>query len=89
MALPTTVGVLSIGQMGAGIARLLLAHDFHVVTNVSDRSIATRDRAESAGIECVSSDLELVARSDCTQPPEAASRTYPNPSLVSCVTSVS
>ncbi|KAL1613023.1 hypothetical protein SLS60_001255 [Paraconiothyrium brasiliense] len=55
-----TVGVLSIGQMGFGIAQLLLAHGFHVVTNVSDRSTATQKRAKSASIECVSSDLELV-----------------------------
>nr|POE77665.1 hypothetical protein CFP56_09312 [Quercus suber] len=34
---PPTVGILSIGDMGAGIARLLIANGFRVVTNVSDR----------------------------------------------------
>ncbi|KAF2440724.1 6-phosphogluconate dehydrogenase C-terminal domain-like protein [Karstenula rhodostoma CBS 690.94] len=58
------VGVLSIGQMGFGFAKLLLAHGFHVITNVGDRSPATQERAKSASIECVSSDSELVAKAD-------------------------
>ncbi|KAK6088991.1 hypothetical protein SCUP234_00195 [Seiridium cupressi] len=33
-----TIAVISIGEMGLGIARLLKAHDYRVVTNVSDRS---------------------------------------------------
>lgn len=69
-----TVGILSIGQMGFGIAQLLLAHGFHVATNVSDRSSATKDRATSASIECVSSDAELVAKVDCTQGPAIESQ---------------
>jgi 3-hydroxyacyl-CoA dehydrogenase len=36
-ALPT-VGIISMGDMGSGIARLLVAHRYPVVTNVSDRS---------------------------------------------------
>lgn len=32
-----TVGVLSIGDMGMGIARLLIAHNYRVVTNVEGR----------------------------------------------------
>lgn len=63
-----TVGVLSIGQMGFGIAKLLLAHGFHVVTNVGDRSAVTQERAKSASIECVASDSELVAKADCEPP---------------------
>ncbi|KAL5392635.1 hypothetical protein PMIN06_006929 [Paraphaeosphaeria minitans] len=59
-----TVGVLSIGQMGFGIAKLLLASGFHVITNVSDRSSATQERAKSVSIDCVSSDSELVAKAD-------------------------
>lgn len=59
-----TVAVLSIGQMGLGVASLLLAHDFHVITNVSDRSTATQERAKSASIEQLSSDEELVAQAD-------------------------
>ena len=36
MARPT-IGVLSVGEMGLGIAKLLLANDYRVVTNISDR----------------------------------------------------
>jgi 3-hydroxyisobutyrate dehydrogenase-like beta-hydroxyacid dehydrogenase len=59
-----TVAVLSIGQMGLGIATLLLAHGFRVITNVSDRSAATKERAKSAGIEQLDSDVELVQQAD-------------------------
>ncbi|KAF3004270.1 hypothetical protein E8E13_008298 [Curvularia kusanoi] len=59
-----TVAILSIGQMGAGIASLLLAHNFRVTTNVSTRSAATQSRAASAGITLLSSDTELVATAD-------------------------
>lgn len=60
----TTVAILSIGQMGLGIGTLLLAHSFRVITNVSDRSAATQERAKSAGIEQFDSDEELVAQAD-------------------------
>jgi 3-hydroxyisobutyrate dehydrogenase-like beta-hydroxyacid dehydrogenase len=60
----TTIGILSIGQMGLGIASLLLAHNYRVITNVSDRSVATQDRAKSANIQCVDSDKELVEQAD-------------------------
>lgn len=59
-----TIAVLSIGQMGLGVASLLLAHDFRVITNVTDRSAATQERAKSAGIEQLSSDEELVQEAD-------------------------
>ncbi|KAF1366123.1 hypothetical protein EJ07DRAFT_93288 [Lizonia empirigonia] len=59
-----TVAVLSIGQMGLGIASLLRAHGFRVITNVSDRSAATQDRAQSASIELFTSDVELVNHAD-------------------------
>jgi hypothetical protein len=59
-----TVGILSIGQMGLGIAKLLVAHDFRVVTNVSDRSPATQKRAQDAQLELVDSDVELVGKCD-------------------------
>ena len=32
-----TIGILSIGDMGLGIANLLIAHGYKVVTNASDR----------------------------------------------------
>lgn len=59
-----TIAVLSIGQMGLGVASLLLAHDFRVITNVSGRSAATQERAKSAGIEQLDSDVELVGAAD-------------------------
>ena len=38
MARPlATVGILSIGSMGAGVARLLAAHNYRVITNASGR----------------------------------------------------
>ncbi|KAG5926415.1 hypothetical protein E4U42_003332 [Claviceps africana] len=77
MSLPekssTRVGVLSMGDMGAGIARLLLARGFTVVTNCQGRrrvsSTArtktkanqdTIDRANAANVATVPSDLHLV-----------------------------
>jgi len=32
-----TVAIISIGEMGVGIAKLLAAHNYEVITNVSDR----------------------------------------------------
>jgi 3-hydroxyisobutyrate dehydrogenase-like beta-hydroxyacid dehydrogenase len=70
MATPTsetshaTIAILSIGQMGLGIASLLLAHNYRVITNVSDRSKATQERAQSASIQTVDSDEELVKQAD-------------------------
>jgi hypothetical protein len=58
------VGILSIGSMGVGIAKVLLAHNYRVLTNVSDRSSATQTRASSASIELVDTDTELVAKCD-------------------------
>ncbi|KAH7078853.1 6-phosphogluconate dehydrogenase [Paraphoma chrysanthemicola] len=59
-----TIAVISIGQMGLGIASLLLATGYRVITNVSDRSTATQDRARNANIECLSSDVDLVQQAD-------------------------
>ncbi|ORY10667.1 hypothetical protein BCR34DRAFT_566525 [Clohesyomyces aquaticus] len=59
-----TVGILSIGSMGLGIAKLLVAHNYRVLTNVSNRSPATRARAESAYLDLVDTDADLVAHCD-------------------------
>jgi hypothetical protein len=59
-----TIAILSIGQMGLGIAQLLAAHSYCIITNASDRSAATQDRARSAGIELYDTDKELVAQAD-------------------------
>jgi predicted dinucleotide-binding enzyme len=36
-----TIGIISIGEMGLGIGKLLKAHGFRVVTNASDRRQAS------------------------------------------------
>jgi len=61
---PATVGVISIGDMGVGIARLLIANNYRVVTNASDRSHATQDRARCNGVELMSDDVELCNTAD-------------------------
>lgn len=59
------VAILSIGDMGAGIARLLLAHSFPVATNVSNRSKDTQKRAADAGVTTLfKDDLALVDWAD-------------------------
>lgn len=59
-----TVGIVSLGEMGVGIAKLLAAHGFEVLTNVTSRSAATQKRAADASIASVSSDEELALRCD-------------------------
>ncbi|KAM0808455.1 putative Phosphogluconate dehydrogenase NAD-binding putative C-terminal domain-containing protein [Seiridium cardinale] len=59
-----TIAVISIGEMGLGIARLLKAHDYRVVSNVSDRSNATKARVTAHAIEAIPSDVELVEEAD-------------------------
>ncbi|KAK1624055.1 6-phosphogluconate dehydrogenase [Colletotrichum phormii] len=56
------VGILSIGKMGAGIAKLLKAYGFNVGTSGRNRSPATIRRAEEANVEVLSSDIELVEK---------------------------
>ncbi|KAI9724776.1 MAG: hypothetical protein M1812_000052 [Candelaria pacifica] len=51
---PTTIGILSIGDMGLSIANLLGLHD----------SEATHARARTASLELLSSDQELAHQSD-------------------------
>ncbi|KAI6906733.1 6-phosphogluconate dehydrogenase C-terminal domain-like protein, partial [Hortaea werneckii] len=59
-----TIGILSIGDMGVGIARLLIANNYRVVTNAWDRSQATQDRAHRNGVELMSDDVELCNIAD-------------------------
>ncbi|KAH8723124.1 6-phosphogluconate dehydrogenase [Phaeosphaeriaceae sp. PMI808] len=60
----STIAIKSIGQMGLGMANLLIAHNYRVITNVSGRSQATQSRAASAGIELVSTDAALYEAAD-------------------------
>ncbi|KAL5345212.1 hypothetical protein ACLOAV_009582 [Pseudogymnoascus australis] len=66
MATPTlaTVGVLSIGEMGLGVAKLLIAHNYRVVTNITGRSKYTQERAEEGKIETLATDEDVVREAD-------------------------
>ncbi|KAF9639510.1 putative 6-phosphogluconate dehydrogenase protein [Lasiodiplodia theobromae] len=65
---PTTpraaVGIVSIGDMGLGIAKLLQAHGYEVLTTTVGRSPSTHARATSAGITVLPSDVALVEKAD-------------------------
>ncbi|KAI0125916.1 6-phosphogluconate dehydrogenase [Xylariales sp. AK1849] len=54
------IGILSIGDMGMGIARLLVANGFSVATNGKGRSNDTIERAKSANVDVLKSDVELT-----------------------------
>ncbi|KAL1893798.1 hypothetical protein Sste5346_006301 [Sporothrix stenoceras] len=58
------VGILSIGDMGMGIAKLLIANGFSVATNVTGRSQDTIDRAKAANVDALPSDAALAAHCD-------------------------
>lgn len=60
----TTVAILSPGEMGSGIACLLKAHQFRVITSISGRSSYTYNRAIASKIEFVSSDIDLINQAD-------------------------
>jgi len=59
-----TVGILSIGEMGLGFAKLLIAHQYRVVTNITGRSEDTHTRARGGKVELLASDADLVQASD-------------------------
>ncbi|KAJ5389862.1 Dehydrogenase multihelical [Penicillium cataractarum] len=59
-----TVGIISIGDMGLGMAKLLQAHDYRVVTVSEGRSEHTLSRVHAANIETLPSDQALVAQAD-------------------------
>ncbi|KYG48241.1 hypothetical protein M433DRAFT_61469 [Acidomyces richmondensis BFW] len=58
------IAILSIGEMGLGIACLLISHGYRVITNASGRSRATQDRARKNSISLVSTDIDLVNNAD-------------------------
>ncbi|KAG9247509.1 hypothetical protein BJ878DRAFT_492192 [Calycina marina] len=64
MACLAIVGILSIGDMGVGIANLLIAHNYKVVTNIEGRSEDTYDRAKKNNVEALPSDGALVEACD-------------------------
>ncbi|KAI0022399.1 6-phosphogluconate dehydrogenase C-terminal domain-like protein [Xylariomycetidae sp. FL0641] len=61
MASPLTkIGIISMGEMGVGIARLLIANGFSVATNCRGRSEDTIARAKDAQVELLASDEGMV-----------------------------
>ncbi|OJD35260.1 6-phosphogluconate dehydrogenase c-terminal domain-like protein [Diplodia corticola] len=58
------VGIISIGDMGLGIAKLLQAYNYEVLTTTVGRSPSTHARATSAGITVLPSDGALVEKAD-------------------------
>ncbi|KAM7208022.1 hypothetical protein V8F20_001568 [Naviculisporaceae sp. PSN 640] len=58
------IGIISMGDMGSGLARLLIAHNYTVITNCTGRSQDTITRALAAGVQLLPTDTELVTQSD-------------------------
>ncbi|KAI0387931.1 6-phosphogluconate dehydrogenase C-terminal domain-like protein [Hypomontagnella monticulosa] len=54
------IGIISIGDMGVGIAKLLVAHGFSVATNCKGRSNDTIERAKNAQVELLPTDEALT-----------------------------
>ncbi|OBT40335.1 hypothetical protein VE00_08456 [Pseudogymnoascus sp. WSF 3629] len=74
----TSVGVVSIGEMGLGVASLLIDHGYQVFTYAADRSESTQARARKAGVNLAPSIESLV--SSCSAiisivPPRDAKKT--------------
>ncbi|KAJ5232283.1 hypothetical protein N7468_005239 [Penicillium chermesinum] len=59
-----TVGIVSIGDMGLGIAKLLKTHGYRVVTVGEGRSEHTLARIEAANITALPTDDELAVQAD-------------------------
>lgn len=59
-----TVGILSIGDMGMGLAKLLVAKGFAVATNCAGRSKDTVARVQAAQVMDLTTDTALVKECD-------------------------
>ena len=59
-----TIAILSPGDMGHAVGRVLKQRDFRVVTCLNGRSARTRSLAKTAGLEELPTIAELVATSD-------------------------
>ncbi len=60
----TTVAIVAMGEMGAGVGRALIESGAHVITSLDGRSQASAARAAQAGVEVVHDDAALVAQAD-------------------------
>jgi len=58
------VGILSPGDMGSGLGRLLRHHKFRVVTNLKGRSARSQDLAKAAEIDDLGSDKQLLSTAE-------------------------
>ncbi|XBS71734.1 DUF1932 domain-containing protein [Acerihabitans sp. KWT182] len=73
----TTIAVISMGEMGAGIAGRLVENGARVLTSLAGRSAASVDRAHAAGVEIVG-EAEMIAQAELVLsvvPPAAAAAT--------------
>jgi len=74
-ATPTTIGIVSAGEMGQAVAVVLRGQGHRVVTTLSDRSEQTAQRCNTAGIEVLSDSGQVVHEADVFMslvPPSAA-----------------
>ena len=60
----TTVAIVAMGEMGAGVGRALAECGARVLTSLHGRSQASAGRAAKAGVEVVRDDSSLVAQAD-------------------------
>lgn len=59
-----SVGILSPGEMGSALGRLLRQHSFRVVTNLQGHSNRSRELAAQNGIEDAGSDEALLSTAE-------------------------
>ena len=59
-----TIGILSMGEMGQSVARVLGEHGVRVLTALEGRSAETRGRAQAVGVEDAGSVADLVGAVD-------------------------
>jgi 3-hydroxyisobutyrate dehydrogenase-like beta-hydroxyacid dehydrogenase len=60
----TTVAIVAMGEMGAGVGRALVDSGARVITSLAGRSQASAERAAKAGVEVVHDDDALVTQAD-------------------------
>ena len=60
----TTVAIVAMGEMGAGVGRALVESGARVITSLDGRSQASAERAAKAGVEVVHDDGELVTQAE-------------------------
>jgi putative dehydrogenase len=59
-----TIAIISMGAMGAGVARSLVEGGAHVITTLEGRTQASAARAAKAGVEVLQDEAALVAQAD-------------------------